>query len=239
MNIVGVLIAYNEKPEWLATAVAGFARVCDHIVYVDGSYVLFPGAKPRSNPAETEAVIQAAEAADCGLIAYRPKEVFYGNEVEKRNLSLRLAGTLEPDWVVVFDADCHVTHADPGLFRYDLGETDLHAATFVRTEHDGERSWKTRCRGIYRWTDDLRYGPAHWTIRGTYDGDDVWVWGPDQVPGGVSAVVPAVDLDSLVCAHRTNDRLQERHVAMREYALIREAAGVEKVDRSVFERVVA
>ena len=235
MKIVGVMIAYDEHPHWLATAVSGFAQVCHDIVYVDGSYALYPQAKPRSHPSEPEAVMQACDAAGVGCVVYRPSSVFMDNEVEKRNMSLRLAGTLDPEWIVVFDADYHVTSVDVTSFRFDLATTDRNSATFKRIDTDGERRWVTRNRGIYRWTDDLAYGPAHWTISGTYDGEKQWIWGPEHVPGGASNVSPTLDLDSLTCIHRTHDRLTERKNAMTAYNTIRDTYEVEKVDRSVFE----
>lgn len=232
MRIVGVLCAYDEHSHWLSTAVSGFAQLCDDIVYVDGSYAIYPQGRARSHPSECEAVTQACEAAGVGLVSYRPRDVFTGNEVEKRNRSLRLAETLDPDWVVIFDADHHVTHCNPDLLRYDLAETELNVATYRLIESDGETKWVTRLRGIYRWTDDLAYGPAHWTISGTY-ADREWLRGPDHLPGHRAS--PALDLDSLECVHRTRDRRAERRDAMTAYNTVRDTYEVEKVDPVIFE----
>lgn len=108
MKICGLLSWYDESPAWLATAVAGMGRVCDEIVAVDGAYALYPSARPRSSPQQAEAVLQAAEAAGVGCTIHRPREIFWGNEVEKRNLTIALASSvLESgrDWIVIFDAD--------------------------------------------------------------------------------------------------------------------------------------
>ena len=231
MRIVGVLVAYDEHPHWLATAIAGFAQVCDDIVYVDGSYALYPQAKPRSHPAECEAVTQACEAAGVGLVSYRPRDIFMGNEVEKRNYALRLAETLDPEWVVIFDADHHVTRCSPNLLRQDLAETELSVATYRLIESDGENKWVTRLRCIYRWTDDLAYGPAHWTISGTYEGEKRWLRGPEHLR---IEEEPSLSLDSLECVHRTGERLHERQASMQAYSRVRDTYEVEKVDQDVF-----
>lgn len=240
MKIAGILVAYDEHPSWIATAVSGFARVCNDIVYVDGSYALYPQAKPRSHAMESEAVLQACDAAGVGCLVYRPRDVWLGNEVEKRNHSLRLAATLDPDWVCVFDADHHVTHCHPELVRADLEATDLNVASYVRIETDGETKWHERTRLLYRWTDDLAYGPAHYTVSGTYGGKKHWLRGAEHMPGDVSTNASAcLDLDSLVCVHRTGDRLSERRDAMARYSQVRDAYDVEKVSSEMFERALA
>jgi hypothetical protein len=170
MIVAGLLCWYDERPEWLATAIAGFARVCDRIVAVDGPYALYPGARnaPRSPQDQTEAVIGACEAANVELTLHQPREPFWGNEVEKRNLSLALAS--EVDWLIVFDADMRVIHADAEAVRWELDHTDRNVGTYTLQDgHDGD-AWKSPFRGIYRWSDDLVYGPAHYDITGTYAG---------------------------------------------------------------------
>src|SRR5437667_11615337 len=121
VRIVGILIWADESPGWLATACTGFGRLCDHIVAVDGFYALYPGARVRSRPDQAEAVMTACEAAEVACTLHRPNDLFWGNEVEKRQLSLALAAPfLTPleDWVCVFDADNHVYQINPEMLRW-------------------------------------------------------------------------------------------------------------------------
>ncbi len=185
MKIVGILCWYDESPSWLANAVCGFGRVCDEIVAVDGAYSMYPGARPRSHPEQAEAILAAAETMGVGCTIHRPKDVFFGQEVEKRNLSLKLAAPLltpGEDWVMIFDADYQVMLCeDPVYARALLEHTEHNVATYtlldghdilanetaaeVCRDVDIDTEWTIRDRGIFRWTDDLRYGPSHFFIR--------------------------------------------------------------------------
>lgn len=249
LNIVGVMIWFDESPIWLAACVAGFARVCDSIVAVDGAYALYPGSRPRSHPDQAQAITDACEAMDVGLVLHRPKEVFWGNEVAKRQLSLELARPLEPNWVLVFDSDYLVMQTDPDIVRYDLEQTDLNVATYTMLDnqdlqtdeaaaeyavtHPVETEWTYQTRAIYRWTDDLEYGPAHWTIRGTYDGRRQWIFGPEAMEE------PAMDLQgSLVAVHRRSRRPLVRNEAAKAFADARDTCGIEKFNASLLGGMV-
>lgn len=246
MKIVGVLSWYDESAAWLAAAVAGFSRVCDAIVAVDGAYGLYPGARPRSLPEQVEAVRATCETLDKECVIYQPREPFWGNEVEKRNLTFRLAGALNPDWLMVFDADYHVCRCEPERVRWELENTDKLVASYtlldgidvladefradLATKIDLSTDWTCRTRDIYRWTPDLRYGPAHFTIRGTYDGVERWLRGPELVQSGCP-VVPCHDLnEALVAVHRTAHRAKVRRDASSEYYQRRDLAGIEALD---------
>ena len=244
MKIVGVLIWYDEPASWLAKCVAGFARLCDHIVAVDGGYALYPAARSRSLPNQAEAVM-----GDWGCTIVRPGNVFFGNEVEKRNYSLRLAAAENPDWVVVFDADYIVDDRslfNPDIIRAELAATEHHCATY--TLLDGQdlmandrmaaaarelplsTEWTLRDRGIFRWTDDLRYGPAHYCVRGTYDGEETWLRGPDLMPDQQHKACDVLHLGrNLVVVHRRQYRPKVRLDAADVYYKMREAAGAEIV----------
>lgn len=241
MRIVGILCWWDESPSWLATAVAGFARVCDDIVAVDGAYSLMPGGRARSRPDQAEAILAAAEAGDAGCVIHRPRDVFFGQEVEKRNLALALAAPLEPDWLVVFDADMHVMQAAPETVRRDLAETDCDVATY--TILDGadmladparadlaarvvlDTEWTNKFRAIYRWLPGLAYGPAHFSVSGLRD-RRVWLRGANA-----DEIAPAHDLGrALVVHHRRAHRALVRNQAADGYAQARQRAGHEAVD---------
>lgn len=215
--IVGILSWWNERPEWLAN-VAGFARVCDAIVAVDGSYGLVPGANAMPcSPLEQAETVQAyTEAAGASCLVYRPTRPFAGNEVEKRNLSLRLAATLNPDWLLVFDADMRVVYCDPGLIRAELAVTGRNVGTYqLRDGRDGQ-SWETPFRGIYRWADDLAYGPAHSDVVGTYDG----------MTESLRDDAPAFEV-ALTVVHPVGVRHPERAAAATTFDAARVAYGIE------------
>lgn len=244
MRVVLLLSFYDEYPSWLSTVVAGFARVCDEIVAVDGAYGFYPGSDraPRSHIEQAEAIQSAAEAAGVGCTIHRPRDPFAGNEVEKRNLTLALAAAVEPDWVVVADGDYHITHCDPATFRALLDETDLNAAAYLlgdsmdyaalgmadtAAQNGAPTSWAFPLRDIFRWTPDLAYGPAHFTVSGTYEGRRQWLKGPEGSP----LVVPCLDtLGSLVAAHRNRHREKGRRDAADRYARVRVESQIEAVD---------
>lgn len=253
-----MLIWYDEQPSMLATAVHGLAKVADEIVAVDGAFAMFPSATVRSHPEQAEAILRAAETEDIGVTLHRPARLFAGNEVEKRNLSLRLASPFcEPgDWILAWDADYHLHHATPGVVRHELEQTDRFAGTYTILESidymtgddqlaDFARQlpvdtrYTIRTRGLYRWTPDLQYDSAHFVMRGTYDGQVRWVYGPDLVgartPGWDTdrdnQAEPAIDLGKhLVVYHRRAERPLVRSEAADEYYRRRDLSGIEVID---------
>ena len=250
MKCVALLSWYDESPSWLAAAVSGIARVVDHVVAVDGAYGLYPGARPRSHPVQAETIMQTCEAMSVACTLHRPSEPFWGNEVEKRNLTLQLAApflTAGEDWVLILDADYHVMLLEnPEAVRHTLAATDKHAVTYTLLDgkdmlgNEGmaryaretflSTDWTLRERGIFRWTDDMRYGPAHYCLRGTYDGDDMWLRGPDLMPmDGVQACDVEHLGRQLVMVHRTSHRAKVRQHAALGYYTARDAAGVEEL----------
>lgn len=258
MKIIGCLIWYDEQPSMLATAVQGLAQIADEIIAVDGAYALFPKARTRSHPNQAEAIIRAAEAANVGVTIHRPSRLFFGNEIEKRNLSLQLAAPFcdEGDWILAWDADYHLHTCNPGLVRSELAETDCLAATYTILEsidymggNDFLRDYAVkrpvdtrytiRTRGVYRWAPDLRYQNAHFLMKGTYNGRERWVYGPDLVGGKApgweqddgSGFCEAHNLNRhLVVYHRRGERPLSRQNSADEYYRRRDQAGIEVID---------
>ena len=248
MKIVGIMSWYDEAPQWLSTAVTGFARFCDQIVAVDGAYALFPGARPCSHPQQAEAVLGAAEASGVGCLVHRPSSLFFGNEVEKRNLSLRLAAPFlkQDDWIIVFDADCHVFKCNPDLVRARLDSSDAELATYTYLDVEGmfsnpelakmvrDDDYSTestgRTRDIYRWHPSLMYGPQHWIVSKEYPTgkktrptERRWL---RHSSDGASNIL---DLDAdLVVYHRSRDRAMIRRQAQSGYYEARELHGTEE-----------
>lgn len=246
MKLVALLSWFDESPAWLATVVAGFGRVCDEIVAVDGAYLFYPDARGRSHPEQAEAILHAAEAADVGCTIHRPREPFAGNEVEKRNLTLGFAAAHRPDWVLVCDGDYHVTRCDPESVRGALEDTELNVASYLLADSmdplgmgpgmaataarvEVQSQWQLATRDIFRWTDDLAYGPAHYTVSGTYNGEHLWLKGPEMLgDGSATRIEPCLDLgDRLVAVHRSKDRIQLRRQAADAYYRRRDEHGIE------------
>lgn len=254
MKLIAVVSWYDESPSWLAQCVASLARFADHIVAVDGAYALFPDAAGRSPLEQHEAVVGAAYAAGVPLTLHWQKQPFEGNEVEKRNQTLKLARAVAGpgDWLIVVDADEYVLHAAESL-RAELAATDRHVATYAL--FDGldlqenpsmaaaarVASMMTRfsspVRGIYRNLPDLEYVGTHYSLRATIDGQPRWLWGIEQMHGADN-ILPALNLThALHVAHRNRFRSKVRHQAALEYYDRRDRFGIEPI-RQVFMETV-
>ncbi len=234
IKIAAYISWFDESPSLLATTVAGVARFCDILVAHDGAYALFPAARPRSHPDQSEAILRAAEAADVACMIYRPQDIYHGNEVEKRNEGLRFCRSLlEPDedWLFVIDADYHVLRCEPERIRAELSETPYDAASYVildggdwmadearsklATEMPLSTEWTVRTRDAYRWTPSLEIGPTHFHYSRWDNGDRRWMRGPLTAEDGLE---DAHDLDSaLAVYHRRNDRPLVRQEAAKVY----------------------
>lgn len=243
MKIIGLLSFFDESASWLSTVVAGMGQFCDAVVAVDGGYALFPGARPRSLPEQVDAIRLAAEAVDMELVLHQPNDIFWGNEIEKRNLTLKLAGAIatpDEDWVVVMDADMHPMKVNNESIRWDLENTKLNVATMTVLEGKDmlqdetlravaqtvalDHEWTTRCPLVYRYHPSLKYGPTHWAVSRKVGRRIGWLWGP--TPLGLET---ALNLDaSLVCYHRSQDRTLLRKQAAENYYETRDRRGIER-----------
>lgn len=256
MRIVAVLSWYDESPGWLAACVAGVGRLVDEVVAVDGAYQLMPGGRPRSSADQADAVLSAAEAADVGCVLYRPRELWAGNEVEKRQACAELALTRTSsrrDWLLVVDADMHVVKLEPDIVRAELEDTDRDVATSTLIDtrdhlvDDEARvrdlardqglatSWTTRDRNLFRADPTLRYGPAHWTISvGVNANARRWLRGPEPDIHR-SSLAPALDLNAnLVYAHRRQAREAQRRFDAEGYYQRRDRYGIEAFETDAF-----
>ena len=180
MKIWGCLAWFDEDPRWLAASTAAFAKLCDHVIAVDGAYYAYPEGRPASGGDQAEAIVAAARTAGIGCTVHVPKTVWMGNEPEKRSCYTKLAnalGTPYEDWLLVLDADEEVSEVSP-LARYDLEATDLDAAELGMWTTDELRSWFGPSRRLYRLLPEMEYGPTHFSLSGLgRDGDRVFVNG--------------------------------------------------------------
>ena len=106
-RIIGILSAFDESPSWLAGTVASMARICDHLVYIDGRYSLYDDPRNRSNMEQHEAILETARGCDLSLTFHSITRT-WKDEMEKRSHAFKLA-ELEAeafkDWYFILDAD--------------------------------------------------------------------------------------------------------------------------------------
>lgn len=141
MKIVGLVSWYDEKPDFLAACVASMASFVDHVVAVDGAYIMYPGGKAQSPTGQVEAIRETARACHLGCTVHEPQERWGGNEVEKRAFMFSLAETVAKDandWYFVLDADEVVSEV--GM---DVRET------LLTSEHDVGQVTCWQHRGHY------------------------------------------------------------------------------------------
>jgi hypothetical protein len=166
MRIIGLLSWYEEPASWLAECVASAARLCDHLIAVDGPYALFPGAvrKPASGMEQAEAIAHVAAGAGMGCTIHAPRQPWWGNEVEKRDFMFRLGSTMaEPgDWFLRIDADEVLTQV-PDDTRTLLAATSLDVAEVTMWERDDLDS-QFPIRVLFRALPGIGIQQAHYVV---------------------------------------------------------------------------
>jgi hypothetical protein len=258
--IVGALSWFDESPTWLAATVASCAKVCDHLVAVDGAYAAYP-RRPRgsSGTEQHEAITKTAEAAGLGLTLHVPREPWRGNEVAKRNHLMGLANLVaEPwrDWILVIDADEVVLEAPPkDVVLGMLAETTERAALVGFSQrHDHYRWMPTddpehfptdpiikdcdapsisagRTRRLFRADPSMRLEGTHYHYRVGPEDDPTDLW---QVQGAAAAA----DLSALVIEHRHEFRDAQRRDAGEHYYRVRKELALETPPVPILPRKV-
>lgn len=239
--IVGVLAHYDESPLWLASAVTGAAKLCDHIVAADGAYALYPGGRPSSGPEQAQAITEAAYAAGVGVTLHTPATVWMGNQIEKRSLMFNLACQIAgpDDWVYVFDADDLVTHV-PADARERLEEAEEDVAVFTLWWTDDMHATPAKekaaqafsypheasnryFRGLFRVLPNLRVEDTHYHYLAERDGQTVHLRGhPDH-----HELEPFLNLTDMRVQHRHPQRTKARLDTSAAYDHLIKAHGLE------------
>jgi hypothetical protein len=240
VRVTGLLCWYDESPIWLAAAATAAARLCDHVVAVDGAYALYPGGKPQSDPEQAEAILHAAYAAGIGVTVHRPREVWMGNQIEKRTALFRLGAETGADWFYVFDADDLVTHV-PADARDRLEQADEDVAVFTLwwtedVERDEAKAAGARMfsypheaanryfRGLFRALPGLRVEGAHYHYVADRDGGLVHLRGHEDV----HELEPFLNLTDMRVQHRHPQRARARLEVSAAYDRLVRAHGLEK-----------
>jgi hypothetical protein len=216
VKLIGILCWFDERPSWLAGVIGGLRRVgVEHLVAVDGAYGLYPGGRPYSGPEQHDTIVETSRALDIATTIHTPREPYWGNEVEKRNLAFALAETIaEPnvDWYFLVDADHFVTVAEG--HHKQLAETGCDVGQVRMMEPYGALLSAGPLRCVFRAIPGLRFETAHMIYR-TPDGRDLH-----------ELVVPAVDL-CIDVEHRTAERDRYRKELQQDYYRRRDEMGVE------------
>lgn len=243
MKIVGLCSFYDESPTWLAACVTGAARVCDHLVFVDGAYFLYDKNGSSSGVESHDAIARACHAAGVGYTLHVPDTCWMGNEVEKRAFMFQLAEqlTTEDDFYFVFDADVIVTKVS-GV-REDLAASDRNSFSirvFERNDrHQGDTvgapdaEFDFAC--IFRAKRGLTVKGAHY----------VYVYPDDEALNGWSALwgpqshfdVEAPTALQLTVEHWSKFRAKERYDAAWDYYRLRDNVNAERLSETFVEGV--
>lgn len=196
MKVVALLSWYDEPAAWLAACVTSLRRLpVQHVIAVDGAYLLFPDAGAWSPPEQHQALIETCRAMDYGLTLHTPSHPWAGNEIEKRTHMFRLADTVcEPgDWLLVIDADELVRSA----FGFDLEALDdVDVATSMLLQRidplgtrqsaraagnfDWDHTSRSTIRNLFRWTPGITVEGRHYRYQ-TADGRLLWGDEHDQL----------------------------------------------------------
>ena len=190
---------FDEPPELLRQAVRGAAVFADRIVAADGAYSLVGEAEPRSDPEQTIAIAEEADA--CGLTCeFLPPQVYAG-QVAKRTACLQVAKE-GSDWVLPLDADWLIEGDGPAI-RTELEEMHANgyeqvAVRFYQPEnpeldmdelalnvwHINEAGLERSTPFIYRSMPEMRYDTNHWSlVCRSEDGREVGLFGATLRPG--------------------------------------------------------
>jgi hypothetical protein len=222
---------------WLAATVASAAKVCDHLVAVDGAYFLYPEGRNRSSSEQAAIITDTATALGMGVTVHTPAEKWEGNEVEKRSFMFRLAEAVAKagDWYMVLDGD-EVVLDVPSDFKQRLAATDLDVGEATFWEHqDPEQDPKlAKAARQFEWSGHHRYpirilfraipGLKVETNHYTYitpDGRLLWGNTTDQ------EMVPALDCRDLLIEHRTHMRDLARRADAQRYYKTRDEQRIE------------
>lgn len=209
MRVIGLLSWYDEPVEWLAECVLAAAKLCDHIVAVDGPYALFPGAadRPASPPAQVDAIAATAAAAGIGCTVHVPAEPWRGNEVAKRDFMFRLGMTFavpQTDWFFRVDADEVLTDVAEDA-RDVLATTPRDVAEVTMYDLDRLMHWEGPLRALFRALPGIGIQQAHYVVTAPSEHGM-------RVLAGTTPhrIEPACSLHGIRLRHKHFERSEER-----------------------------
>jgi hypothetical protein len=225
VRVIGLLSWYDEHPSWLVECVASAAKLCDHIIAVDGAYAAFPGAlrRPYSSTDQADAILRTAAGAGIGCTIHAPRQPWWGGEVEKRDFMFRLGETFTTpdDWFLRIDADEILTTA-PADIKQRLAESEFAVAEVSIWERPSEQADNLadfsgasgvpfRC--LFRALPGITIQQAHYLVMVPTDGQPRILVGD----GVVHKHEDAEALHDVILEHRTTHRSAGRKRLKNEY----------------------
>lgn len=234
-RVFTLLSWFDESPTWLASMVASVAPFTHHLIALDGAYALYPKAEPRSPAEQHVAIMETALAAGIGCTIHAPNDLWWGNEVEKRNALFQfglLAAEERRDWFLVMDADEVVTQWPVDLLaRLERVEEDACKVTeWEQTDNAvseaAEDFYRRACcshRGQYHHRKLFRAVPGLGVFENHFryqvrdeDGNVVQrLWGEEGPKWPVLA--PAADMTTVRVYHRIGRRALWRGERQADY----------------------
>lgn len=244
-RVFTLLSWFDESPTWLAGMVTSVAPFTHHLIALDGAYALFPNAEPRSPAEQHVAIMETALAAGIGCTIHAPNDLWWGNEVEKRNALFQfglLAAEPHRDWFLVMDADEVVTQWPVDLLdRLERVEEDACTVTeWEQSDPSGSEvmeEFHTRAccspRGQYHHRKMFRALPGLGVFENHFryqvrdeDGNLVArLWGEEGPKW--PALAPSADMTQLRVRHRIIRRSLWRGEQQRGYYQARDVMGAE------------
>jgi hypothetical protein len=237
-RIIALLSWYDEEPRLLSRVVASLCGVVDHVVAIDGPYMLYPGASqwPQSEADQRAALIAAADGARLGITLVSARRPWYDGEVEKRT-ALFDYGRLEADdgdWFFCVDADEYVMRA-PGDLRdrltvatadgLEVAGISVRQRTALEERQPGEQAGQfSGHRVLFKALPDLRVEVAHY----------FYLAGPEDDPRvlrgrfDIHDLEPSLDVPDLVIAHTPSARPMHRDLTKRRYYERRDELMIER-----------
>ena len=204
MKVIGLLSWYEEPVSWLAETVASAAKLCDHLIAVDGPYVEFPFAltKSASGTEQAETILHTAAGAGIGCTIHASRQPWWGNEVGKRSFMFELAQTITTpgDWLLVIDAD-EVLSQVPGDTRGLLEKSEADVAE-VQLWERGDQDKAYVQRRLFRALRGIRYQDCHYVVTAPADAGAKVLSGDPRV----HHLEPVEALWDVRLEHRTSKR---------------------------------
>ena len=251
-KIIGILSWFDESPTWLSATIASMARICDHIIAVDGRYLHFEDTRVTSSLPEHDAIMQTARGAGVGLTLDIPTQP-WATEMDKRTRAFQLAelvADVHRDWFIVLDGDEVLTHTPSKQGTID--ELDKAAAAGVRTvtvtlrdiadpHYDAQRTKfgmdlavehviDCRVPRLFRFPKNLRVVGYHFNYVGENEnGDPVELWGMDNATQHRTQW--ACFTTDVIIEHRHEQRPKVRKQRRARYYVDRDECGLETLDK--------
>lgn len=192
MIVTGALPWWNERPADLDACVRGLGNVVDRVVALDGSYVRYPEATPRSAKAQVNAIERAADAVNIECLVLQPNALWSG-QVEKRSYLLA-AASVNSDWIATVDAD-HVIHTERQAARQALKNmhADVVEVIYVTPDnpertraesaagvwHEDQVGTRVSIPHLWRVLPEMKVEKFHWWYSALKNGQRVWLWSAD------------------------------------------------------------